>query len=257
MILEKIVKQKKEDLILFKKDNDLEELKKRSLEVKVRPSFREALLKDGLSIIGELKKASPSKGIIREDFNPQELIKYYENSVDACSILTEEKFFLGKSTYLAEASKNSPLPLLRKDFIIDEIQIYEAKILGASAILLICSILTVEELKKFMAIAKSLGLDCLVETHNKEEVMMALEVEAEIIGINNRNLNNFEVTIDTTINLLELIPEGKIIVSESGFHTFEDIKKISGHRVDAVLVGESFMRVDNIELHAKRFKEAF
>ncbi len=257
MILQKIIDEKKKDLVRFKKENNLEELKNIAKNIGNRPSFKDALERKGLSIIGELKKASPSKGIIREEFELEKLMKYYEDSVDACSILTEEKFFLGKGRYLEEASKISSLPLLRKDFIIDEIQIYEAKILGASGILLICAILTVEKLRRFMKIAKSLNLDCLVETHNKEEVLMALEVEAEIIGINNRNLNNFYVTIETTLNLLELIPQGKIVVSESGFNTMDDVEKIRGHRVDAILVGESFMRADNIKKKVKSFKEAF
>lgn len=257
MILDKIVKQKKIDLEEFKKVYTVGELKVEAEKAPARPSFKDALQKEGLSIIGELKKASPSKGVIREVFEPQTLIKYYENSVDAVSILTEEKFFLGKPEYLKEASKTSPLPLLRKDFIIDEIQVYEAKVLGASAILLICAILSLEELRKFMALAKSLGLDVLVETHNQEELDMALAADADIIGINNRNLNTFDVSLDTTLELLKGIPQGKVIVSESGFHTIEDIKKISGSRVDAVLVGESFMRADDIEEHARRFKASF
>lgn len=156
MILDKIVEQKKIDLEIFKKNNDIQSLVKKAKVMPKRPSFKEALAKKGLSIIGELKKASPSKGVIVENFNPSELLKKYENVVDAVSVLTEEKFFLGKPEYLLESSKNSNLPLLRKDFIIDEIQIYEAKILGASAILLICAILSVEEMKEFLDLAKIL-----------------------------------------------------------------------------------------------------
>ena len=186
-----------------------------------------------------------------------ELLKEYEKIVNAVSVLTEEKFFLGSPEYLKEASQNSDLPLLRKDFIIDEIQIYEAKILGASAILLICAILTIDEIKNFSAIAKSLDLDVLLETHDEKEMKMAIESDADIIGINNRNLSTFELTIDTTLNLLPMIPEGKVVVSESGFHTAEDIAKLKGTRVNAILVGESFMRTDNIEKKAQEFRNNF
>lgn len=257
MILDKIVEQKKIDLEEFKKTNSLEHIKEKALKCGNRASFKEALKKDGLSIIGELKKASPSKGVIVQDFRPMELLKEYGKIADAVSVLTEEKFFLGSPEYLREAAKNTDLPLLRKDFIVDEIQIYEAKILGASAILLICAILSVDELKKYLDIAKSLDLDVLVESHDKEELEKALEAGAEIIGINNRNLSTFDLTIDTTLNLLPFIPEGKVIVSESGFHTAEDILKIKGTRVDAILVGESFMRTDNIVEKAKEFRENF
>ena len=257
MILDKIVDQKKIDLEEFKKTNTLEEIKEKALKCGNRASFKEALKKDGLSIIGELKKASPSKGVIVQDFRPMELLKEYGKIADAVSVLTEEKFFLGSPEYLREAAKNTDLPLLRKDFIVDEIQIYEAKILGASAILLICAILSVDELKKYLDIAKSLDLDVLVESHDKEELEKALEAGAEIIGINNRNLSTFDLTIDTTLNLLPFIPEGKVIVSESGFHTAEDILKIKGTRVDAILVGESFMRTDDIVEKAKEFRENF
>lgn len=257
MILDKIVAQKKIDLEEFKKNNTLEEIKEKALKCPKRASFKEALKKEGLSIIGELKKASPSKGVIVEDFRPMELLKDYEKIANCVSVLTEEKFFLGSPEYLRDAANNTKLPLLRKDFIIDEIQIYEAKILGASAILLICAILSVEEMKNFLAIAKTLDLDVLVESHNEEELQKALLAGAEIVGINNRNLSTFELTIDTTLNLLPLIPEGKVIVSESGFHTAEDIQKIKGTRVDAILVGESFMRTDNIVEKAKEFRKNF
>lgn len=257
MILDKIVSQKKIDLEIFKKNNDIQSLVKKAKEMPKKPSFKEVLAKKGLSIIGELKKSSPSKGVIVENFNPSELLKKYENVVDAVSVLTEEKFFLGKPEYLLESSKNSNLPLLRKDFIIDEIQIYEAKILGASAILLICAILTLDEIKYFLKIAKELELDVLLETHDEKEVQMALLSGAEIIGINNRNLNTFEVSIDTTIKLLELIPKDKIVVSESGFDNENDIKKIKNTRINAILVGESFMRTDDILGKAELFRKSF
>lgn len=256
-ILNKIVLQKRIDLEELKKNIDYEKLKREAYLSPLKSSFKDALKKNGLSIIGEIKKASPSKGVIKEIFNPIELLQNYNNCVDAVSILTEEKFFLGNPLYLLEASKNTDLPLLRKDFIIDEFQIYEAKTLGASAILLICSILTLEEIKIFIKLAKELKLDVLVEVHNEKEVRMALEANAEIIGINNRNLDTFEVCIDTTIKLLDIIPKNKIIISESGFHTIEDIEIIRGSRVNAILVGESFMRSKNTKQHSQNFKNAF
>lgn len=257
MILHKIVRQKKMDLIVEKAKVDFSELKSLALSSSKKASFKDALLKNGLSIIGEIKKASPSKGVIKDIFNPMEILAQYNESVDAVSVLTEEKFFLGSPKYLKEASHNSVLPLLRKDFIIDEFQIYEAKLLGASAILLICAILTIDELKEFLALSKKLELDALVEVHNKEELQMALDANAEIIGINNRNLNTFEVSVNTTLELLKDIPENKVIVSESGFHSIDDINLIKGSRVNAILVGESFMRTGDIKSHATFFKENF
>ncbi|MGL5655476.1 MAG: indole-3-glycerol phosphate synthase TrpC [Fusobacteriaceae bacterium] len=256
-ILNKIVLQKKIDLVELKKNIDYEKLKSDALSAPLKRSFKDSLKKNELSIIGEIKKASPSKGVIKDIFNPIELLKNYNSCVDAVSILTEEKFFLGSPLYLLEASKNTDLPLLRKDFIIDEIQIYEAKLLGASAILLICSILTLDEIKKFLKLAKELKLDALVEVHSEEDLKIALEADAEIIGINNRNLDTFEVSISTTIRLLDFIPDNKIIVSESGFHTIEDIKIIKGSRVDAILVGESFMRSEDMSKHSQNFKNTF
>ena len=147
--------------------------------------------------------------------------------MDAVSVLTEEKFFLGSPEYLKEVSENISLPTIRKDFIIDEYQIYEAKYLGAAAILLICAVLDVETLRSFRELGESLGLDSLVECHTEEEVKMALESGAKIIGINNRNLKTFEIELETTIKLAKLVPEDKVLVSESGIHTGEDIKKIT------------------------------
>lgn len=257
MILEKIVDQKKIDLEIRKKELNIEDIKKAIAGANETPSFYEALKKEGLSIIGEVKKASPSKGIIKADFHPLELGKKYESCVDAVSVLTEEKFFLGSPEYLKEVSGNISLPTLRKDFIIDDYQIYEAKYLGASAILLICAILDVDTLKKFRELGESLGLDSLVECHTEEEVEMALESGAKIIGINNRNLKTFKIELETTVRLAKLVSEDKVLVSESGIHTGADIEKIKGCGVDAVLVGESFMVSEDMAGKAKELKEAF
>lgn len=222
---------------------------------KNKKSFYEQIKKEGLSIIGEIKKASPSKGVIRKDFDPLSLSKRYGTCVDAISVLTEENFFQGKDEYLEKVSENVELPTLCKDFIIDEIQIYNAKALGASAILLIVNILTKEELKNFYNLAKSIGLDILVETHTLEEINIALEIGADIIGINNRNLETFFTNIENTIKLRKYIPDNILVVSESGIKNKEDVKKLFDAKIHGVLIGEVFMKNDFFEKLAKDFKE--
>jgi len=220
--------------------------------------FYEALAKDGLSIIGEVKKASPSRGVIKEDFNPVEIAKQYANAVDAVSVLTEEHFFMGSPDYLTEIHKEISLPLLRKDFIISPLQIFEARELGASAVLLIAAILGEKRvLKEFLNIVHGLKMNALVETHNEKEIELALSAGAKIIGINNRNLYDFSEDINTTVRLSEIIPDGVLTVSESSIHTPEDIKVISGAGISAVLVGESFMRCDDIVKKAEVFRKAY
>ena len=254
MILNRIVSKKKETLKL--KNLDIDKLKELVKEIKPRKSFYDAMKKEGLSIIGEVKKASPSKGIISHDFQPINVAKQYGQCVDAISVLTEEDFFMGHVDYLKEIRNNVDLPLLRKDFIIEESMIYESKVIGASAILLIASILELDTLKKFLDTAHSIGLDALVEVHTKEELEKVLKTEAKIIGINNRNLNTFDVNLERTLELTKYIPKNKIIVSESGIDTKEDILKLNG-TMDAILVGESFMRTDNIIEKANLFKSAY
>jgi indole-3-glycerol phosphate synthase len=180
----------------------------------------------------------------------------YENCVDAVSVLTEENFFLGSSEYLKKITNEVELPALRKDFIIEEVQVYEAKILGSSAILLITAILDEKTLKKFIKTAGSLGMDALVEVHTREEVERALRAGAEIIGINNRDLKTFEVDLNTTIELAKLIPKDKVIVSESGIKDEMDIKMLKEAGIDGVLIGEIFMRCDDIGELAEKFKGA-
>ncbi|PKM49446.1 MAG: indole-3-glycerol phosphate synthase TrpC [Firmicutes bacterium HGW-Firmicutes-7] len=233
------------------------EMLKQIKALKYRPSFRDALTKEGLSIIGEVKKASPSKGIIKESFNPIEIAKTYETAVDAISVLTEEDYFLGKDDYLKEISERVTLPTLCKDFILVPEQIYKAKLLGASAVLLIVAILTNEQLEEYVDVAKSVGLDVLVEVHTKQELERALQVGATIIGINNRNLESFETDVNVTIKLRPLIPDGIVVVSESGIQTIEDIMKLKKAKIDAILVGESFMIADDIKQHAKELKDAY
>ncbi|MCD8239064.1 MAG: indole-3-glycerol phosphate synthase TrpC [Clostridiales bacterium] len=221
-------------------------------------SFKAALQKEGLSIIGEVKKASPSRGVIKADFKPVEVAKAYGKSVDAVSVLTEEHFFQGSPEYLKAIHKEIDLPLLRKDFVISPMQIFEARELGASAVLLIAAVLKdVRVIKEYIEFAKGVGLDALVETHNEEELEQALSAGAEIVGINNRNLKDFSEDIYTTVRLCEKVPKDKVVVSESSIHTAEDIAIVASAGVSAVLVGESFMRSGDIIKKAGEFREAY
>lgn len=208
--------------------------------------FEKALKGEGISFICECKKASPSKGIIAEDFPYADIaLEYDKAGADAISVLTEPKYFLGKDSYLSEISSLVSVPCLRKDFVVDEYMIYEAVILGASAVLLICSILSKEELKKYITICHNYGLSALVEAHDENEVQMALDCGARIIGVNNRNLKDFSVDTDNSKKLRSLIPEDVIYISESGIKDHKDVKKLRDIGVNAVLVGETLMRAQN------------
>lgn len=235
---------------------DIEVLVKKADQIGPRPSFYEAIARPGLSIVGEIKKASPSKGLIKNDFNPVVLAKQYEQAVDAVSVLTEEDFFMGHESYLRDVSAAIQLPTLYKDFVIDPTQIYHAKSLGASCVLLIVAILSDHKLRDFLTIAESIGLDALVETHTKQEIKRAVAADAKIIGINNRNLKTFETDIKTTLKLRKHVPGDRMVISESGIFNPEDIKVLKKARINGILVGESFMRGD-IGTMAKSFKEAF
>jgi len=208
--------------------------------------MEEALKKKGLSFICEVKKASPSKGVIAAEFPYLDIAKEYE-AVGAAgvSVLTEPKYFQGKNQYLEEISEAVKIPVLRKDFIVDEYQIYESKVMGAAAILLICAILDETTLREYLMMAHGMGLSAIVEAHTEDEVEMALRSGARIIGVNNRNLKTFDVNMETGLRLRDLVPGDKIYISESGIHTPEDILKLDEAGVDAVLVGESFMRSDD------------
>lgn len=205
--------------------------------------FTRALEADGLSFICEVKKASPSKGVIAQDFPYLDIAKEYEEiGASAISVLTEPHFFKGHNLYLEEIADTVRTPILRKDFIVDEYQIYQAKELGASAILLIAAILKDKQLHDYRFLAESLGMSVLVETHNREEVERAVSSGAEIIGVNNRDLKTFTVDLENSIRLREHIPDDAITVSESGIRTPEDVKRLKESGFDAVLVGETFMR---------------
>jgi indole-3-glycerol phosphate synthase len=206
-------------------------------------AFEKALRTEGLSFICEIKKASPSKGVISEDFPYVQIAEEYEAAgADAISVLTEPFYFNGDDRHLSEISLAVPLPLLRKDFVVDPYMIYEAKLLVASAVLLICAILDERALAGCIEIAHGLGLSALVETHSEDEVRLALDVGARVIGVNNRDLRTFEVDISASERLRPLIPEGILFVSESGIQTPADVARLRGIGADAVLVGEAMMR---------------
>ncbi len=208
--------------------------------------FEKALSKDGMSFICECKKASPSKGLISPDFPYLQIAKEYEEAgADCISVLTEPKWFLGSDEYIQKISSSVSIPCLRKDFTVDEYMIYEAKILGASAVLLICSILSEEQIREYIGICDELGLSALVETHDEGEVRMALKSGARIIGVNNRNLKDFTVDTDNSRRLREMIPSSVIFVSESGVREPSDVALLKDIGADAVLIGETLMRADD------------
>ena len=205
--------------------------------------FERALGKEGIRFICEVKKASPSKGVIAEDFPYEEIAVEYEKAgADAISILTEPFYFKGSDAYLEAIRKKVQIPLLRKDFTVDEYMLYQAKRMGADAVLLICAILSPTQLQEYAEIADELGLSALVEAHDEREVEMALAAKARIIGVNNRNLKDFTVDINNSVRLRQLVPADILFVSESGMKTREDIRRLEENGTDAVLIGETFMR---------------
>lgn len=206
-------------------------------------AFEHALKKDGISFICECKKASPSKGLIAPDFPYLQIAEEYEAAgADCISVLTEPKWFLGRDAYLKEIAAAVSVPCLRKDFIVDEYMIYEAKTLGASAVLLICSILTEDQLGEYMALCDALGLSALVEAHDGDEVKLAVESDARMIGVNNRNLRDFTVDTENSARLRYLVPADILFVCESGISDAADVEKMRALGADAVLIGEALMR---------------
>lgn len=233
-----------------KKKISLEEMKNIAIQTKNEKlcdfAFENELKKDGLSFICECKKASPSKGLIEPDFRYLEIAREYEAAgADCISVLTEPKWFLGSDEYLKEIAKTVSIPCIRKDFTVDEYQIYQAKTLGAAAVLLICSILSEEQLGEYIKICDSLGISALVEIHNEKEAGMAVRAGARIIGVNNRNLKDFTVDTANSRKLRDLIPDDIIFVSESGVKSTDDIRAIREIGADAVLIGETLMRADD------------
>ena len=245
MILETIAQANVKRYNDIKAQIPLEKVKKQALSLNCDTSFpfEQALKNDGMSFICEVKKASPSKGIIAEDFPYVEIAKDYERSgASAISVLTEPQWFKGENAYLEEISKNVSIPLLRKDFTVCEYQIYEAKLIGASAVLLICSLLDTKTIREWIKICNTLGLSALVEAHTEEEVKSAVSAGARIIGVNNRNLRDFTVDITNSIRLRNLVPNEILFVAESGIKTRADVAELENTGVNGVLIGETLMR---------------
>lgn len=243
-ILDQLADYAKERVSKAKAEISLAELKSKAYALpKGDFAFEKALKKDDISFICECKKASPSKGLIAPDFPYLQIALDYEKAgADAISVLTEPKWFLGRNEYLTEIASTVDLPCIRKDFTVDEYMIYEARVMGASAVLLICSILDEKQISGYLKICDSLGLSALVETHNEEEVKTALNCGARVIGVNNRNLKDFTVDTENSSRLRSLIPESAVFVSESGIGCAEDVARLRKIGVDAVLVGETLMR---------------
>ncbi len=236
---------------------EAEQIAKRETGGRIKRSFSEALQRPGLNFICECKKASPSKGLIAPEFPYLEIAKAYEKGgAAAISVLTEPEYFLGADEYLQEIAAQVELPVLRKDFTVSPYQIYEAKILGASAVLLICAILSPGQLQEFRLVAESVGLNALVETHDAREIETVLKSGAKIIGINNRNLRNFSVDIAACLQLRKEIPEDYICIAESGIRTDGDIRSLKAKHFNGVLIGETLMRSGDPEMMLQRLREA-
>ena len=255
-ILNKIAERTKIRVAQYKDKISLEEIKLQALSLpKGNFAFEIALRKSGLSFICECKKASPSKGLIAPDFPYLQIAKEYDAAgADAISVLTEPEFFLGDDKFLSEISAQVSIPCLRKDFVVDDYMIYQAKVLGASAVLLICAILDDIQLKNFIATCDELGLSALVEAHDEKEIQRAIDCGARIIGVNNHNLKDFSVDMNNAKKLRELVPSEIIFVSESGVKSSDDIKRVRELGADAVLIGEVLMRAADKKLKLDELK---
>lgn len=255
-ILNQLADHARERVKTAEKTHPFEEIKERALSLpKGDFAFEKALAKPGIRFICECKKASPSKGLIAPEFPYLEIARSYEKAgADAVSVLTEPKWFLGDDRYLKEIAAEVSIPCLRKDFTVDKYMIYEAKLLGAAAVLLICSILSAEELAEYLRICDELGISALVETHDAAEVSMALSAGARIIGVNNRNLKDFSVDTENSRRLREEIPADILFVSESGVRDAADVARLRDIGADAVLVGETLMRAPDRTAALKRLR---
>ncbi|GAB6929971.1 indole-3-glycerol phosphate synthase TrpC [Paenibacillus sp. JCM 10914] len=251
MYLDRIVETKHQEVAKLRETFRISDAEQRIADLPPTRGFERALSasrKRSMGLIAEVKKASPSKGLIRPDFDPVMIARSYEAAdADCLSVLTDQTYFQGSGQYLQDIRKAVQLPLLRKDFIIDEAQIYEARLLGADAILLIASILDKQRIAEFIAIASAIGLDCLIEVHDGKELESVLELEhAALIGINNRNLRTFETSLETTAELAARVPKGVTLISESGIASPADISYLHYVGAHGVLVGEHFMRQDDV-----------
>lgn len=247
MILDTIAKATEKRIESAKRAVSFGDMKERALAMpKGDYRFEKALQNDEISFICEVKKASPSKGLIAESFDPIQIAGEYETAgAAAISVLTEPEFFMGSNDYLTQIKKSVMIPVLRKDFTIDPYQIYEAKVIGADAVLLICTLLDTETIRTYLEICDELGLSAIVEAHDEVEVSTALQSGARIIGVNNRDLTTFEVDLKTCIRLREQIPESITFVAESGIKTPQDVQMLKDADVNAVLIGETLMRSEN------------
>jgi len=248
MMLDRIVEVKREEVAAAKRQRPVAELQARAAEAPPVRNWAAALRQPGrVSLIAEVKKASPSKGVLRADFDPVEIARTYEaNGAAALSVLTDATFFQGQPGFLSAIRDAVALPLLRKEFILDPYQLYEARALGADAVLLIVAILSRGALRDLLALSREIGLACLVEVHTEAELETALGTEAGIIGINNRDLRTFQTTLETTFRLRTQIPSERIVVSESGIFTREDVQRLAAVGVEAVLVGEALLRAADL-----------
>ena len=247
MILDEICAYKEEFVAHAKTQLPQSEVIERMQEAGPTRGFRDALRKEGIQLIAEVKKASPSKGVMLEDLNPTGLASLYEQcGAAAISVLTDEKYFKGSLDDFAQVRRSVQVPCIRKEFMIDEYQIYEARMAQADAILLIVRILSDAQLREYSELAESLEMDVLVETHDEEEIRRALDTGARIVGVNNRDLQTFEVNYQRTLDLKKFMPGGTVLVSESGIHTREQVRLLDNGGVDAILVGEAFVTSGNI-----------
>jgi indole-3-glycerol phosphate synthase len=253
VILDKIVAVKRDEVARLKKTTPLAQLQKAVGDLPPARDFRGAISRRSCAIIAEVKRSSPSKGRIRAAFDPVQIARIYqEHGAQTVSVLTDAQFFEGTGAYLAAIKKAITLPLLRKDFIIDAYQIYESRVLGADALLLIAAILKQGQMQEYIGLAEQLGLAPLVEVHTKDELAKALAAGAQIIGINNRDLQTFTTDLKRTLELMPMIPKGKIVVAESGISSRKDIELLMGAGVHCFLIGEALMRAKDI---GKKLKE--
>lgn len=251
-ILKKIIFRKLEEIQENCEQIPLREMKQKALITSTRSTrgfvdAMEAKLNAGKSaVIAEIKKASPSKGILRDPFDPVEIAKSYEEHGAAClSVLTDKDFFQGSNEYLQQVHDAVKIPIIRKDFIVDDYQVYESRAMGADCILLIAAAIGDAQMYELTETALTLGMDVLVEVHNEEEMERALRLPLPMIGVNNRDLHSFEVSLDNTIRMLDMIPNDRIVITESGILTPEDVQKMREHKVNSFLVGEAFMRAED------------
>ncbi|MFV2005537.1 MAG: indole-3-glycerol phosphate synthase TrpC [Gammaproteobacteria bacterium] len=249
-ILIKILDRKREEIAERSAEISIDQLKEQCEHADAVRGFirsiENRIANNQLAVIAEIKKASPSKGILREDFQPAEIAKSYAANGAAClSILTDKDYFQGHEEYLKQARAACELPVIRKDFIIDPYQVYEARAIDADCILLIVAALDDENLHDLLSLAHELDMDVLMEVHDEQEMRRALKTNARLIGINNRNLRTFETSLDTTLNMIHMVSENHILVTESGIHSKEDVQLMRENNVNAFLVGEAFMRADD------------